>query len=661
MSKPTQSKFTEEQLSAIEHEGGSLLLSAAAGSGKTTVMVERFLGWVNSGIAPESILSVSFTNEAANQLRDRILKRMAERERYADSVVEAVRTSPLISTIHGFCYGVVNEFGSLDGFAPIEKILLKSDWSLVFDEAYRNWRDALAEEDLKTLLSYYTHRTLKPMVEALYFSRFEWQSTAEEEPLPTINRIVLPFVRALSSYLQQQGHYSFYDLEHVALLLMQKHPQVVENLRSRVSAILVDEFQDTSPAQWEILKRLKRPDTFFAVGDPVQSIYRFRGAEVALFNAVGDEIESTGGAKKYLTLNFRSEPGVLDGINALSESLFGSSYTPMRAGLAETNGGTYQILDYVAPDNRGDAASEEAEFVAKNIEAQIRRGAEPKDFAILFRSADRMPLYRDALLAKDIPVSCKQSTPLFHSYDVVDLCQYLRAVNNPLDDRAFSAFLCSSFVGYDFEKLWQFAKDRRSSLFEVALRASPEPLKWFFDWVERGDLDLERSLSALFSGTTYWPEQSPALLAFLSLFQNKRWLVPEAVRAIEVWQTEDLKFENLGNSNANAVRIMTVHGSKGLEFPHVYVVDLARQAPRPLPPFLISEKGVGVRFTRKNQPEENELYQELKAENTQRDLEESKRVLFVALTRAQKSVSLVLARSKKAPPKESWASWVGHS
>ena len=116
------SKFTEEQLSAIEHEGGSLLLSAAAGSGKTTVMVERFLRWVDSGIAPESILSVSFTNEAANQLRERILKRMAEREHYAESVVEAVRTSALISTIHGFCYGVVNEFGSLEGFAPIEKI-----------------------------------------------------------------------------------------------------------------------------------------------------------------------------------------------------------------------------------------------------------------------------------------------------------------------------------------------------------------------------------------------------------------------------------------------------------------------------------------------------------------------------------------------------------
>ncbi|MCB0419215.1 MAG: hypothetical protein KDD39_16325, partial [Bdellovibrionales bacterium] len=331
---------------------------------------------------------------------------------------------------------------------------------------------------------------------------------------------------------------------------------------------------------------------------------------------------------------------------------------PMQVGLAEASGGTYEVLHYEAPDNRGDTAGEEAEFVAKHIEAQIRNGTEPKDFAILFRSADRMPLYRDALLAKDIPVSCKQSTPLFHSYDVVDLCQYLRAVNNPLDDRAFSAFLCSSFVGYDFETLWDFAKDRKSSLFEVVLRANPDSLKWFFDWVERGDLDLERSLSALFSGSPYWPAQSPALLAFLNLFQQRRWLVPEAVRAIDVWQTEDLKFEDMGNSDANAVRIMTVHGSKGLEFPHVYVVDLNRQAPRPLPPFLLSEKGIGVRFTRNNQPEENALYQELKAENTERDLEESRRVLFVALNKEKKSVSLVLARSKKAPPKESWGSWV---
>ena len=210
----------------------------------------------------------------------------------------------------------------------------------------------------------------------------------------------------------------------------------------------------------------------------------------------------------------------------------------------------------------------------------------PGSIAILFRVADRIPAYFEALTAAGIPAFCKQTARLFECYDVVDLMSFLKAVEDPLDSFALAAFLRSPFVGFDYAKLWKAMESPGETLYEKLLGLPCPELGWFFALVESGEYQAEMVLGTLFAHTDLFSgtDRGRARVAFAAA--GNGWTVSEAVRRLQAWEKEETLFthEQGAHLGREGVHLMTVHGAKGLEFPHVFLVDNLRQMPRRSPP-----------------------------------------------------------------------------
>src|SRR5439155_881645 len=308
--------FTPEQAAAIADRRGSGLLAAAAGSGKTAVMVERFVeSVVRDGIAVGAILALTFTEKAAGELRERIRRRLTEMRE--DEHARAVDAA-WVGTIHGFCARVLRaqplaagldpRFVVLGGAAPWPGGLdpgtlkrgakaLESDACEAYRAAFAAYRSACADHHAR-------------------------------EALIVIDNLLDRFGSAYADAKAARAGLDFEDLElRVRDLLAD--PGQRRRWAERFEVVMVDEFQDTNRLQLELLEALER-DNLFAVGDEFQSIYRFRHADVEIFRRRAQ------GIVRRLAVNFRSREELLDVLNAAFTSEFGERFSPLRAGRRET-------------------------------------------------------------------------------------------------------------------------------------------------------------------------------------------------------------------------------------------------------------------------------------------------------------------------------------
>ncbi len=373
-------ELTPEQRAAVTLSNRPLVLVAAAGSGKTTVLVDRYLATLRAGARPGQILTVTFTNEAAAQLRERILVRL-EKEKAEPTVVEGVASTGLIGTIHGFCYGILNEFGSLLGLKSIEGIVSPFDQVTVFESSYRDWLDRLPSPRLEWLLQYFSSRELRSLVKEACSKRYRFQETLNHLSNETEDATILkafhediaPLLATLESSFQGKGLYTFDDLEHLALRILETSGEAKDRIRKRLRYVLVDEFQDTSRLQWRILEEVigEEWQKLFVVGDPKQSIYGFRQADVRLFKRVADSIQVLGGELRELSINFRTTPELLSPINQVGHGLFASSpfgFSPMQSGKEEGHGVDFSVIRFTTLETR--SASVGVEVAASVEEGQ---------------------------------------------------------------------------------------------------------------------------------------------------------------------------------------------------------------------------------------------------------------------------------------------------
>ncbi len=645
--------LSEEQLAAV-HALGPVCLTASAGSGKTSVLVAKFLKLLEKGIAPAEILAVTFTRKSGRELRERILLELAD----SGELHAAVERSPWIGTLHSACLNLLRTWGSGASFEVADPLLQ----SELFVQVRERWMDSLDETTAEAAFAVWAPSDLEALAKEAAQNRYVLQAAlsaqgSETAPLPLLRQLLLPLFELWESTLETRGLCTFDGLEVRALQLLETNSEARAHFQTHFKGVLVDEFQDTSPRQWSLIECLLggNEKKLFVVGDPKQSIYRFRGAQVGLFLDWTRAIESQGGSALALRACFRSSEELVGEINKVSEVLFSGSPLADVSLLAGRSGsGTVPLeAQFYAGLNPSEASALEQNKAASLVAEKIAGGTAASEIALLFRNGDRMELFAAELASRSIPVAFEPSVSLFNTREVQSLYAYLRALLDPLDDYYLGAFLRSSFIGYSESELLRARKSSKSLLEHASTDLR---LNWFVRALEEGVVKTESALRLLFECTQVFPPRHSPLYAVLGMLFETPTVV-EACYRLEAWKKEEVKaVAPLMAHDPDGVRLLTVHSAKGLEFDEVLLVDLCRKAPTRTPWICgIAPGKIGVRFRNGAEITQTPSFTESWELAKREDQEESKRVLYVALTRAKNRVTLLLPEEMSWVPKQSWA------
>jgi ATP-dependent exoDNAse (exonuclease V) beta subunit len=744
-------EWTAEQLDAIERREGELLLDAGAGSGKTSVLVERFVRSVlKDGVAVDAILAITFTEKAAAELRDRVRTRL----RQLGAIDQARATErAYISTIHGFCARVLRAQALAAGLDPKFVVLDELEAGRLADLAFD---DAIAVADSELIASYgafalrgailsiygqlRSRGELRPMLPPLpaedgseateagaalrqaatalsaelgalpeqgsrvceALARLGRVGEVVEQPdpwpgdldclrlpggngaslstpaclaycealerfrgvaeyvcaariHPQLDRLLCDFGARYAQRKRDASGLDFADLELLARDLLLRDSQLQADYAGRFERIMVDELQDTNSVQLELISAIARQN-LFAVGDAQQSIYGFRHADVELFKGLGQQLEQRG-LRATLETNFRSRPEILEVINAT----FGGRQ--LRPGRDEpsADGPPVELLTVEKVDAGWRAA--EARMVAARIEELIAGGDLPREIVILTRAATDLRTYERALEERGIPTYLIGGRGYWSSPQVMDMVAYLRALANPGDEPALYDLLASPLVGLTMDALVLVAAARRKGNFDEPEGLAAEDarrLRGFREWFERerhlpGRVAIEELIERALIATGYD-------LAMLALPGGERRLanvrkLMRLAREYEERSGRDLRaFLNLVSMRAargrvdareseapvegealDAVRLMTIHRAKGLEFKVVVVADLGREPRGRWELIRIGDEGeLGLRLAR---PGTGKLvaaldYERLGERQHLAEEAEERRIFYVAMTRA---------------------------
>jgi ATP-dependent helicase/nuclease subunit A len=690
-----------EQVAAIEARG-RVFVSAGAGTGKTTVLVERFVRAVcDEGADVDSLLVITYTKRAAAELRTRIRAALRARGRH-DMAREL--DGAWISTIHGFCArllrtypfeaGVDPRFRELDdpqaavlrgeafdtalaAFCEDERpnrvrllaiyraaglrrmltgifetlraagrpLVLELGERPPLEERLTELREAarcLAEEEAATELQREAAARLlelaasEPRAERLldlsaYRARGERAATYEDarraveqaalDELAANDRDLLQellsgFDGAYAAAKERESALDFEDLQLVARDLLRERPEIREREALRFRAIMVDEFQDTNRLQCDLidlLAEVRGEREVFTVGDEFQSIYGFRHADVQVFR----ERRGEEGGGLALARNYRSRPEVLAAVNHLFGHEFGDEFQPLAASGEFPDPVFGHPVELLVTDKVSYGGTDvhwrraEARHIARRVRELVDAGAAaPGEIVLLFAAGTNAELYEEELRALGLPTYRGTGRGYFGQQQVVDLLAYLRLLHNRYDDQALVTVLASPFVGVSNDALVLLRRAAgRRPLFVGLERETPATLgerdarlvAAFRQRYERlaaasSRLSLERLCDRILAEHDYD-------LAVLGVWDGKRRYanlrkLARLARSYEELRGRDLEGfvrfvrdqEAVGakeveavaeEEGAEAVRLLTIHAAKGLEFKVVVVADAGRDAAAP--------------------------------------------------------------------------------
>ena len=662
--------LNSEQAAAVEYGDGPLRIMAGAGTGKTHTLTHRIVALVQSGRAkPSQILALTFTNKAAEELRERIDKAVS-------ALPESQGERVDIDTYHAFGGRIVTEHGHRIGLPPDPIMLTPPEaWILL-------WR-SLDEVDFRhiDLLHMRGFAFLRsPLYDMLNLgSRLRDElATLEDleryldQEVPTDDTAKLgDFLRALQVYerkKRESGAIDYGDQIALACELLDI-PAVAAIYQSRYRYMLVDEFQDTNYAQSVLVRRLagNPAANICVVGDPNQAIYAFRGASPDNLDRFAEE-EFPTALTVELRQNFRSTPQIL----AVANAVWSNNEGPYRGNLVSAT-------DRVAPRPvlvGCEAVEDEIAFIAGEIERQIAAGRHYKNVAIIVRKNTFKGLLFRGLRDRRIPCEVIGGTSLFETPEVREVISYLRAIGNPADDPSVAHVLCAERWGMDEQALYALSQTRQRGepLIETARRfaGGVEDAHGLSTCVETIDSLTGRSyriglgrlveeIVALRMGG-YDPVEQANVQRFVAIVRAfsesrvERPTLADLLVYLELLLTagpEDEAAGELDPDEANTVKIMTAHASKGLEWPVVFVAganksDFQNRKSKDLLPPAISHPAPG----RPNRADygadsksQKTFENTLKAwEDEQHGLEEL-RVLYVALTRARELLTITWSRT----------------
>jgi DNA helicase-2/ATP-dependent DNA helicase PcrA len=661
-------KLNEAQWRAVAHREGPLLVIAGAGTGKTRVITERIrhLLHTNPELSGENILGLTFTKKAAGEMKARVVKATGERGK-----------AVTLATFHSFCEALLKDVdpGRVVLDTVDHWILLRRNLARLKLEQYR--RLAEPGQFLNDFVEFFS-RCQDELVSAEDYQRYadllaselesqrgilDAETLAEREELVAREREIARAYRASEELLREKKRVSFGSLITGAVALLETDAALRESLRQRFRYILVDEFQDTNIAQLRLLELLAG-DTrnIFAVGDNDQAIYRFRGASFGSFQLFLQKFTGwktggdSGGFRVSLTENYRSTPNILRvATQVIGQNTVSADFPKKFLSARRPEGEKIRIVELGSEE-------EEAQWVASELERMHSAGRRWIDFAVLYRQhAHRDELVRE-LAARKIPFVISRLSILDHPL-VKDVLAYLRLIARPFDDVACARVLSApawNLQAQDLVRLAERAAKKRGTALYDALQA-PQP-ELPFDGSKAAIAELLEFLSGqrktmkrrtareILADLLGWlevrrhaSEQDCKYVARLTEFA-KEWERKSDTRGLPEFLEYLDYFEQAGgivaledDAPADAVKLLTVHGAKGLEFPHVFVLRVnnkkfpATERPR------VFE--FPARLMKEGEPAE------------QFHIQEERRLFYVALTRAQERLTLTtLTESKGKVP-----------
>ncbi len=747
-----------EQQAAIEAKG-RVFVSAGAGTGKTAVLVERFVRAVcDDGVDVDSILVITYTKRAAGELRTRIRAELRARGR---SDLARELDGAWISTIHGFCNRLLKTYPFQARLDPRFRELDESQAAVLSGEAFDEALARFCADGDAThlqLLTTYGARGLRRMITGIYETlrsagrnlvlelgerpalevrldelrdaarclvddgeatdlqrssaaalldavtgdprpddlldlsahraRGERAATVEEARLAVeqaaldelamrdrdlVQELLDGFAAAYADAKRRESALDFEDLQLVARDLLRDDPEIRDREALRFRAIMVDEFQDTNRLQCDLIDLLAEGpgerDVFF-VGDEFQSIYGFRHADVQVFR---ERREQEGGGQA-LVRNYRSRPEVLAAVNHLFGSDFGDDFQPLTASGEFPDPVFGQPVELLVTDKSSYADTEthwrraEAKHIAHRVRELIDTGAAAAgDIVLLFAAGTDAEWYEQELRREGIPTYRATGRGYFGQQQVVDVLAYLRLLQNRYDDTALLSVLASPFVGVSNDALALLRRTAgRRPLYTGLERSLPEGLderdeRLLLAFKQRYGrltaaserLSLERMCEQLLVEHDYD-------LAVLAQWDGRRRYanirkLARLARAFEELRGRDLEGflrfmaeqEAVGakqleavaeEEGADAVRLLTIHAAKGLEFKVVVVADAGRDRRAPAPDELLalSDGRFGFRIIDPLTSERRGAfgYDEVKQAREAEDRAERLRLYYVAMTRA---------------------------
>ncbi len=600
--------LNEKQLEAVVHTDAPLLILAGAGSGKTRVIIVKIAWFIESlGIAPWNILAVTFTNKACKEMRERLLN------------ISPDFHSTMIKTFHSFCGWLLRRYGIYIG--------LSNDFSIYDDDDSISLLKSLFPEIEKKILKQY----------------FSWISRAKDYALSPDDDLSileadekLPAIyKRYQERLDEIGNVDFGDMILKSIKLLNEHESIREKVHQKFRVVLVDEYQDSNVAQFQLLQLLYSPTTYLCVvGDDDQSIYRFRGAEVQNILSFQDFFPGTEVIK--LEQNYRSTGNI---IQAASEMITRNSGRLGKTLWTENpSGSKIAIHQFLRDTNEG-------EFAVKWIDRK-----NPSGYAILYRSNAQSVVFEKLFSQMGISYKLVGSVGFFEREEIKDAIALLRFLINPKDEIAFSRIInkpargigASSKMKIINSSLELSGDDSGNLLFATRIFANEGNSKaaqgaaLLVNAIETASLAIETSTVAAIVQTlleksglwAYFEDEDKNSQTFR--IENLNELIKMASEYTSgkeglVAFLEEMKLDTSltandleeGEEETPAVTLMTMHNTKGLEFDHVLVTGL--------------EEGVF--------PSQRSL-------TSLEDIEEERRIFYVAMTRARKTLTLTSVGSR---------------
>lgn len=662
-------ELTQDQKRVLEAWDKNGILIAAAGSGKTSVLVEKYLMILDkSASTMANILAVTFTEKAAAELKARIGKRLGLSP-------EALEEAP-IQTLHGFYAKVLEEE---TGKAPkiIDQHFTTALRARVIHETLLNLISQ-NNPDAVTLVDEFGFKNTKDILFSAFDKSFQirdWQVSRRD--LPFEDHLTTPLLKlfekmraAYQTEKQKEDLVDFDDLEENTLRLLSENETVRHKYQERYHMIMVDEFQDTNPTQVRLIELLHDPkkNCFFAVGDPKQSIYQFRGADVSLFHHMVGKIKNQNGEVLFLRDNFRSDPDLIEPINGLFEPLLPKQdFQPMTARKEKSKDGLgIKVLDLPEFQYAEERRQKEAELMAREIKILREQGRAYRDMVCLFRTRTAIPLVEKVFADAQIPSHAVSRGPLFEAQEVLDLINLLKTLTDPKDSLSLVGVLRSPLFSCSDEDLFlHFYAGEKERLREEKAR---------IDHIRQAmkGKTLSAALLQLFEDPHFeklyrTPQELANLERILSLAESfeslgvktiKQFL--ETVQGLRDAGTR-ISEASLFAPSANCVRLMTIHAAKGLEFPIVFLTDLNYRTTGDKRFFLFDpQKGIGLKYLSdeseglRDHFEKSPLFEQIEDENKKNQKQESYRLLYVAMTRAKEGLYLPLTRLEGKKKTGNW-------
>ncbi|MGM8212074.1 DNA helicase PcrA [Virgibacillus sp. W0430] len=612
--------LNKEQQEAVKHTEGPLLIMAGAGSGKTRVLTHRIAYLLEEkDVSPRSILAITFTNKAAREMKERVGR-----------LVGADGDSIWVSTFHSMCVRILRRDIDRIGLDRNFTIIDSSDQLSAMKQVLKNLNIDPKNFDPRAMLGQISNAKNELITPKQF----------EEKVGNFYDRQVAQIYHAYQKMLRKNQALDFDDLIMETIHLFKRIPEALEYYQRRFQYIHVDEYQDTNHAQYYLVKQLaSRYKNLCVVGDSDQSIYRWRGANIA--NILSFEKDYPNARTVFLEQNYRSTKSILDAANKVIGHNTGRK--PKKLWTENESGSKIRYF-------QGATEREEALFITDKVQelTTLKRYA-PNDIAILYRTNAQSRAIEDALVKSNISYQMVGGTKFYDRKEIKDMVAYLRLITNPYDDLSFERVVNVPKRGIGqttVERLRVYATENDISFFEAVKEVD-------FTGVSKRAANALSEFGALIESLTNQQEFLTATdmveavlerTGYEQMLENEKTIEAQSrLENLEEFMTVTKNFEKTSESDKTLVAfltdlaliadidavdeedpdtkekitLMTLHAAKGLEFPVVFLIGM----------------------------EEN-VFPHSRSMMDEEEMEEERRLAYVGITRAEKELYVTHAQMR---------------